>query len=306
MPDTVQDLAAFTRSIRVESIAAMYGVKVEEIDKPPEIPADLELIAHRYYEWRQANGQPGDAHSDWITAQQFVDFSNHRIKLAQKPQSLAVVTSKAKSLARERDRKKADHAFMFLGRRLLASARFYRIPQAVIQQHLDSCGIAVISQLTGKSPSYLSRVFPNRTIAVEEMTDYLRNEGFEVTEMTDDYLNPSNFENLDALSPKHMLLVSFRAAQQQNSWGVIWDDHILHNWEFNHMRSTSMLGRILTMHLLWRPEWEDLVNLRYSILCQIQPVGAPLLDEALTKELMTMDADAFKKLVTMFEEEAKK
>ena len=120
----------------------------------------------------------------------------------------------------------------------------------------SGCGFSALAFLTCEHPELIKLNYPKKGISADEMVSYLREKGYEVTDLNDELLKPVNDWMTNYLTSRNVILVCTRATADKNTWGVVWGDHLIHVWKPEEIKSTTFLNHHpLHRFLIWHPSW---------------------------------------------------
>jgi hypothetical protein len=123
----------------------------------------------------------------------------------------------------------------------------------------STCGSAVLSLLTGESPTKVEKSLPKGS---DDWTDkplinYLINRGYEVKKVTqcDVTEHPTVVEY--PIKNEHVLIVSKLVCRDEGTWTVVHNQFEYHNFEINMLKPLEYLNNpIMSAYVVFHKKWK--------------------------------------------------
>ncbi len=152
---------------------------------------------------------------------------------------------------------------MKLGRYGNGNTKFYKLIVNKLPFHwfnsinfqYAGCGACALSTLTGVNPQYIKEKKDGH-YSDRFMTSFLRKHKISVYEINQS--NLSNKKNWEYnINDSHVILTSNLIKKNEATWGILWNNNYIHNFEIQKSNSFHTLNfPILSAYILYSKSWE--------------------------------------------------
>jgi hypothetical protein len=137
----------------------------------------------------------------------------------------------------------------------------------VVLHHYDStmfslygCGACALALLTGISPKtlYLQNSFDNPNWPIDKVLRILRDEFFEIQEITNEGVKKNKTDIDMPISSYHPILTVQKMTKSETSFQFIYNNLVYHNFETRPLKPMEFLNNpIVKAYLIIKDEWRD-------------------------------------------------